>query len=249
MPSSFTLEIEYDVHNMFECLWPSDASVLGNMTDQKNRQVSRFRHSQQLHGGVTHLTHASRRRIERFRKNGLYRIDHKRAGPRFFYRLQNSSKIGLREQINIAGIVRLLRKRRIVRLKGRRSLPIANHRQLIVKHGLHPCISDSVRTEPDLPHGFLARGVQYAQSFITQRMRKLQKQRRFAHARLAAKKNQRTRNKSSTKRAVELRIARIYARSFFRRYFLNPYGAGITAGTTVNRSCNFAEPETFLFDK
>ena len=74
------LELQHDVHDVFEDLRAGQRAVLGDVADQDDGRAALLGVAQQGRGAFAHLRHAARRRIERFAVDGLDGVDDEQCG-------------------------------------------------------------------------------------------------------------------------------------------------------------------------
>ena len=91
-------EIEHGINNVLECLGAGETAVLGDVADEKRREVLAFGREQQLRGRFANLTDAARGRLELQRIDGLDRIDDHECGFDARDFLENTLETGFGEQ-------------------------------------------------------------------------------------------------------------------------------------------------------
>ena len=74
-----SLEIEDGVHDMFQNLWPCKRAFLGDVADNEKGDIAGFSNPHKLCGALAHLPNRACRRGQRFRIDGLNRVNHHKA--------------------------------------------------------------------------------------------------------------------------------------------------------------------------
>ncbi len=95
---ALAFEIEHGVDDVFQHLGAGEAAVLGDVADEKGRQVVALGGEQELRRGFAHLADAARRRLELEREHRLDRVDDEEPGPHPPDFLENPLDAGFGEQ-------------------------------------------------------------------------------------------------------------------------------------------------------